>query len=92
MKVSSLRISGSALEAERARMEAISENLANAETTRGVDGKPYRRKQVVFQTIADEQNAGGGVRVARKIESTDEPVKVPPRRRGLPPELEGPHS
>jgi flagellar basal-body rod protein FlgC len=73
MRVTALRISGSALEAERARMEAISENLANVETTRGVDGKAYRRKQVVFQTIA-EGGQVGGVRVSRKIESNADPI------------------
>jgi flagellar basal-body rod protein FlgC len=75
MKVSALRISASALDAERSRMEAISENLANVQTTRGVDGKPYRRKQVVFQTIA-EGSESGGVRVSRKIESDADPIMV----------------
>jgi flagellar basal-body rod protein FlgC len=47
--------SGSGLSAERLRMDVTSENLANAETTKGADGQPYRRKEVVLQ--AD----GGGV-------------------------------
>ena len=44
-----LRISSSGLAAERTRMNVISENLANANTTK-VEGKegPYRRKDVVF--------------------------------------------
>jgi flagellar basal-body rod protein FlgC len=42
-------ISGSALSAERLRMDVTAENLANANTTRGVDGGPYRRKVVVLQ-------------------------------------------
>jgi flagellar basal-body rod protein FlgC len=41
--------SGSGLQAERLRMDVTSENLANAETTKGADGQPYRRKQVVLQ-------------------------------------------
>lgn len=76
MKLTAIRISGSALSAERARMEAVSQNIANAETTRSVDGKPYRRRMVVFQTIPDEQHAGGGVRVSRVAESTAPPVEV----------------
>ena len=48
-------ISGSALSAERLRMDVTAENLANANTTRGVNGGAYRRKVVVL-----EQQAGGG--------------------------------
>ena len=41
--------SGSGLQAERLRMDVTSENLANAQTTKGADGRPYRRKDVVLQ-------------------------------------------
>jgi flagellar basal-body rod protein FlgC len=41
--------SGSGLAAERLRMDVTSENLANAQTTKGADGQPYRRKEVVLQ-------------------------------------------
>jgi flagellar basal-body rod protein FlgC len=44
--------SGSGLSAERLRMDVTAENLANAETTKGADGNPYRRKEVVLQTAA----------------------------------------
>ncbi|HET7579058.1 MAG TPA: flagellar basal body rod protein FlgC [Bacillales bacterium] len=48
-----INISASALTAERLRMDVISSNLANANTTRArkVDGQwqPYRRKMVVMQ-------------------------------------------
>ena len=47
-----LEISGSALTAERLRMDVMAENLANAQTTRGADGNPYRRKEVVLQERA----------------------------------------
>jgi flagellar basal-body rod protein FlgC len=49
-----LDISASGLSAERMRMDVTAENLANAQTTRGPNGGPYRRKEVVLQT------AGGG--------------------------------
>jgi flagellar basal-body rod protein FlgC len=44
-----LRISASGMTAERMRMDVIAENLANADTTRGPDGQPYRRKEVVLE-------------------------------------------
>ncbi|HTN22975.1 MAG TPA: flagellar basal body rod protein FlgC [Solirubrobacteraceae bacterium] len=42
------------LSAERLRMDVTAENLANAQTTRGVDGQPYRRK------VVELAQAGGG--------------------------------
>ena len=44
-----MQLSGSALLAERQRAEISASNLANAETTRTVEGGPYRRQNVVFQ-------------------------------------------
>ncbi len=45
-----MKISASALKAQRVRMNAISSNLANIETTRTPDGGPYRKREVVFQS------------------------------------------
>jgi flagellar basal-body rod protein FlgC len=69
-----LEISASALTAERLRMDVVAENLANAQTTRGADGNPYRRKEVVLQeragsfgatlSAAMNNGGGGGVEVA----------------------------
>ena len=47
--LNSLDISGSGLTASRLRMDVISENISNAETTRTAQGGPYRRKMVVYQ-------------------------------------------
>ena len=44
-----LDISASGLSAERMRMDVTAENLANAQTTRGAAGGPYRRKAVVLE-------------------------------------------
>ncbi|GAB4481832.1 MAG: flagellar basal body rod protein FlgC [Anaerolineales bacterium] len=44
----SLRIASSALSAQRLRLDIISNNIANAETTRTEDGTPYQRQDVVF--------------------------------------------
>lgn len=46
--LTSLRISASGLAAQRKRMEAVSSNIANAQTTRTAEGGPYRKKEVVF--------------------------------------------
>lgn len=48
--IQSLKISRTALAAHRTKMNVISENLANSETTRTEDGGPYRRKMVVFES------------------------------------------
>jgi flagellar basal-body rod protein FlgC len=45
---SSLRISSSALFAQRLRLDTISNNVANAETTKTEDGGAFQRKDVVF--------------------------------------------
>ena len=73
-----LEISASALTAERLRMDVVAENLANAQTTRGADGQPYRRKEVVLQerpgsfgaslSAAMSKSNGGGVEVAAVVE------------------------
>lgn len=42
-------ISSSGLAAQRLRMNVLSSNLANAQSTRGEDGGPYKRRDVVFQ-------------------------------------------
>ncbi|MBT6324837.1 MAG: flagellar basal body rod protein FlgC [Bdellovibrionales bacterium] len=46
--LTSLRISSSGLTANRKRMNAISSNIANAQTTRTPEGGAYRRKEVAF--------------------------------------------
>ncbi|GIX07156.1 MAG: flagellar basal-body rod protein FlgC [Candidatus Poribacteria bacterium] len=48
---SALDISGSALAAERFRMELIAQNLANIHTTRTPEGGPYRRKEPIFAAV-----------------------------------------
>jgi len=76
-------ISASGLMAERTRMDVTSENLANAQSTGGPDGQPYRRKDVVLRQAggfagALQAAAGGsrprsearGVEVAAVVEDT----------------------
>lgn len=49
--LSSMKISSSGLSVQRKRMETISSNLANIETTRTPEGGPYRRKDVVITAL-----------------------------------------
>jgi flagellar basal-body rod protein FlgC len=78
--ISGIESSATALAAERARMEVVSQNIANANTTRGLDGKPYQRQRIVFESVLQNQlgPAPGadtaGVRIARI-----EPDPRPPR-------------
>ncbi len=51
--LSSLDISASGMTAQRLRLDVVSENIANIETTRTEDGGAYRRKLVVFQAEDD---------------------------------------
>jgi flagellar basal-body rod protein FlgC len=47
----SMQISSAALGAQRIRMNVLSSNLANAQTTRTPEGGPYRRKDVIFSAV-----------------------------------------
>jgi flagellar basal-body rod protein FlgC len=67
--ISGVNITGSALNAEKIRMDVIAQNIANAHTTRGDDGKVYQRKVVSFESLLDagrgDSSASQGVRVAQ---------------------------
>jgi len=59
------KISSTALEAERTRMDVVANNLANAQSI-GQDGKVYQRKVAMFESVFDEQlgeGALGGVKL-----------------------------
>jgi len=49
--LSGFDISGYGLSAQRVRVNVISSNIANAQTTRTEEGGPYRRREVVFKAI-----------------------------------------
>ena len=76
----SFQISGSALTAEKLRIDIVAGNLANIQTTRTAAGGPYRRKTVVFSTrLARAAKRvppafrGRGVRVAALVEDPNPP-------------------
>lgn len=54
--LTSMKISSSALSANKKRLGAISSNIANAQTTQTQEGGPYRRKVVVFESRPVQEN------------------------------------
>lgn len=76
--LSSLDIAAQAMSAERTRVNTASSNLANAETTRGPDGQPYKRLDPVFEAVVGE-SGDVGVKVASIVEdqSAPRPVYMP---------------
>lgn len=79
---SAISVSASGMEAQRIRAELITENLANADTTRTPAGGPYHRKDAVFTATLAEFTGGAtaeGVRVSSvSVDQSD------PERRYLP--------
>ena len=71
---SAFDVTASGLTAQRLRMDVISENVANANTTRTEDGTPYRRKIVTFQQKGlhnvSSSYTGSGVKVSQIFEDT----------------------
>lgn len=69
-------VSGSAMSAQSQRLNVVSSNIANAESTTSSDGKTYRAKQVEFQALQMKGGATStGVRVNRVVEDTS-PLKM----------------
>ena len=54
---SAMEVAASGLTAERGRLNLIASNLANARTTRGADGNPYRRIDPVFVARSSHPNS-----------------------------------
>ena len=80
---SSFSLCGSALTAQRAKMDVITSNLANADVTRTAEGGPYRRKNVVLESEPVKEgfdstlkNALRAVKVAEITEDTSPPKMV----------------
>jgi flagellar basal-body rod protein FlgC len=62
---SSLQVSASGLTAQRLNLDVISNNIANANTTRTANGQPYRRQQVLFGERAADNRFAGMLAAAR---------------------------
>jgi flagellar basal-body rod protein FlgC len=80
--LSGIQNTAAALDAERTRLDVISENIANANTTHGIDGKPYQRKVVVFENALQQAMGSDGasptptLRVARIEGDKRPPIQV----------------
>jgi flagellar basal-body rod protein FlgC len=77
----SMDVSASALKAQRIRLNTISSNLANVETTSTPEGGPYKKKSVYFQAkpVSFQEELGNsiqGVEVTKIVEDTSEPKKL----------------
>jgi flagellar basal-body rod protein FlgC len=71
-----LNIAGAGMSAQSERLSAVASNIANADTTTGSTGQPYRAREVVFQAVSaddsgdDPASVGmAGVKVAGVVES-----------------------
>jgi flagellar basal-body rod protein FlgC len=53
-----MRVSSSGMAAQRMRMNTISSNIANVNTTRTPEGGPYRRKDVIFEAMPEAKSFG----------------------------------
>lgn len=86
----SVNIAATGMSAERLRTDVISNNIANASTTRTQEGGPFRRSRVVFEAVGEkttqwrtpftprslDNGAGGGVRAREIVKDTDTPCKL----------------
>ncbi len=86
---SSINIAASGLTAQRLRLDVISDNIANANTTRTTEGGPFRRSRVIFRSRVDQpywksvflpkalENEGGkGVRVVKIEKDYADPPRL----------------
>ena len=80
-----LKIGSSGLAAQRLRMEVLSSNLSNVNTTRGVNGRPYERMTPLFRaapsgtefaSVLDQQRKLYEVRVDKVVKDGRDPIRV----------------
>ena len=71
------KLTASALNAERMRMEVVSQNIAHANTTRGVDGKPYQAQEVVFQSILEKATQAGALPQSMVVGRIEKDIRPP---------------
>jgi len=67
--LNTFNIGASGMSAQSIRLNTISSNIANAESSSGPDGRTYRARQVVFSSVPSANNPGSGVAVTNVVES-----------------------
>jgi flagellar basal-body rod protein FlgC len=68
-------VAGSAMTAQSQRLNVVASNLANADSTTGADGKPYKAKEVVFSATPVNGTDVQGVKVTAIVEDNS-PMKM----------------
>jgi len=81
---STINIAATGLTAQRTRLDVISNNIANVDTTRDAEGKPFRRSRVIFRPRVSQpywrspflprtldNGVGRGVRIVEIEQDTD---------------------
>ena len=74
--LSAFNTSVSGMTAQRQRVNTISENIANAETTRTPQGGPYRRREVILASVANDRTFEEELLSQDRSVSTSTEVKV----------------
>ena len=78
--LTAIDINATGMSAQRQRVEVATSNLANARTTRTIEGGPYRRQDVVFkatpfaETLASTSRNGWSPRGVEVVEVVDDPA------------------
>lgn len=63
--ITGIQATSSALSAEKTRLDVVAQNIANANTTKDVNGKAYQRKVVTFESLLGAgKGVGEGVRIS----------------------------
>ena len=80
--LNSFDISGYGLSAQRFRINVISSNIANANTTETPEGGPYRRKEVVFKAVDFDKQLNDNIKAnfmqySNPLDEKDEEFAVP---------------
>lgn len=68
-------VAGSAMSAQSQRLNVVSSNIANADSTTSADGKTYRAKQVVFTAVPTPNTTATAVKVQQVVEDAS-PLKM----------------
>ncbi len=70
-------ISGYGLSAQRFRINIISSNIANANTTRTAEGGPYRRREVVFKAVDFDESLNRALEENNNLLEYENPIDDP---------------
>jgi flagellar basal-body rod protein FlgC len=85
--MSSFDISGYGLSAQRLRINLISANIANANTTRTAEGGPYRRKEAIFKEVSFENTLNQALRQNQFSKPNENYIQDPMAKKYVSPAL-----